>query len=585
MTINSSTNKTIALGNGSQTQFGFSFVGVAAAYISVIYTDASGNETVLTQGSGATQYQIALNAPVQGAIWGLGGTVTYDPSGTPIPAGSTLTIFRTLPLTQAISLQNQISLATLGAGAETGLDTGTMQLQQVFEQIARAIAAPISDPTPPLPLPPIAQRANMGAVFDGLGNLTAGSLPSSGVISTAMQPVVDAATLALGRTALGLGAMAQEGIGGGLQDDGAGNARVYFPVSQVATNHNVAAADHLNSFLTTGPVNFTYPRANTLFNGFGHWIYNNASGAITLVVDSHDTFQGYPSGQAIEIPANASAFISTDGATNGNWLIEWGLATGVPMSGGTSTGLVIQNNATTPNSQIDVTASEITMPNVLSGAYKQRSVAFTINCTTVGLNGMDTGVLPTSGWIYIYAISNGAVTGGLASLSSTNPTMPAGYTYRKRIGAMPTDGSAHLYRVLQKANRAKYVVTPSTNTASPRSIISQSSSIGNVNGTYVAASVTSYVPPTAILIGLQLMVVSTTSGPALIVIIAPNNNYGGIGSTTNMPPITSVADISSNQQFNQGILAQLMLESSNIYIASTGGANLLIAAESWIDDV
>jgi len=36
MTISTSSNKTIALGNGSQTQFAFSFVGVAAAFISVI---------------------------------------------------------------------------------------------------------------------------------------------------------------------------------------------------------------------------------------------------------------------------------------------------------------------------------------------------------------------------------------------------------------------------------------------------------------------------------------------------------------------------------------------------------------------
>jgi len=197
-TVNTSSNKTIALGNGSATQFAFGFIGVAAAYIGVIFTDANGNETVLTRGSGTTQYQISLNAPVTGAIWGLGGTVTYNANGTPIAAGTTLTIFRTLPLTQAISLQNQNSLSSLGNGAETGLDTLEMQLQQIAENIARAIVAPIVDATPPAPLPPIAQRANQAAVFDSNGNLVAGALPSSGVIPTAMQSVVSAATLALG---------------------------------------------------------------------------------------------------------------------------------------------------------------------------------------------------------------------------------------------------------------------------------------------------------------------------------------------------------------------------------------------------
>jgi hypothetical protein len=124
MTINT---KTIVPGNGSQTQFAFSFVGVSAAFISAIFTDADGNETMLSQGAGASQYQVTLNPPVAGAHWGAGGTVTYDPSGTPIATGTSLTIFRTQPLTEAITLQNLISLQ--------------MQLQQVSELFGRAIAA------------------------------------------------------------------------------------------------------------------------------------------------------------------------------------------------------------------------------------------------------------------------------------------------------------------------------------------------------------------------------------------------------------------------------------------------------------
>ncbi|SHH49226.1 hypothetical protein [Bradyrhizobium erythrophlei] len=133
----------------------------------MIYTDADGNETVLSQGSGASQYQISLNEPVAGALWGVGGTVTYDP-GAPIANGTSLTIFRTLPLTHAISLQNLVSLATLGNGAETGLVTLEMQLQQVSEMFGRSLVAPIVDPsTINLSLPAAAQRANSGLAFDG----------------------------------------------------------------------------------------------------------------------------------------------------------------------------------------------------------------------------------------------------------------------------------------------------------------------------------------------------------------------------------------------------------------------------------
>jgi len=204
-TVNSSANKTIVAGNGSQTVFAFSFIGVAAQYISVIYTDASGNQTTLSQGSGTTQYQISLNAPVQGAIWGLGGTVTYNPSGTPIAAGTTLTIVRTLPLTQAITLQNQSSVQTLGKGSEQAVDTAVMQDQQTAEQIGRALQMNIANTAPPNPLPPAAQVAGLGLCFDSTGNNVIGCLNvPSGVISSAMVPVVGAATIGVAQNLLGV---------------------------------------------------------------------------------------------------------------------------------------------------------------------------------------------------------------------------------------------------------------------------------------------------------------------------------------------------------------------------------------------
>lgn len=324
-TVNSAVNKTIALGDGITTTFNFSFIGVAAQYISVILTDSSGNETVLTQGSDTTQYQITLNPPVTGAIWGLGGRITYNPSGTPIPSGSTLTIFRTLPLTQAISLQNQNSLSRLGNGAETGLDIGVMQTQQQVETLNRAIVAPIVDATPPAPLPPIAQRANMGAAFDSQGNLVAGATPSGGIISSAMQPVVNAATLANGRTALGLGNIAIENIGGGLEDDGAGNVRVNGRSVADATNQNVVAAFHLTQHIATGPVAYTLPRANTLWNGFSFLVYS-VSGVVTLVPNAADTILGSSSGTTLTFARGIWYTIDTDAAASGIWYVRQGRA-------------------------------------------------------------------------------------------------------------------------------------------------------------------------------------------------------------------------------------------------------------------
>lgn len=578
-TVNSAVNKTIVLGDGVTTSFTFSFIGVAAAYISVILTDGAGNETVLTQGSGATQYQIALNAPVTGAIWGVGGTVTYNPSGTPIPAGSTLTIFRTLPLTQAISLQNQNSLTRLGNGAETGLDLATMQIQQNAETLARTIKAPVVDATPPADLPPIAQRANQGAAFDASGNLVAGVMPSSGVISAAMQPVVSAATLALARTAMGLGGMATEGIGCGLVDDGAGNARLNPAISQLAVNTAIHKADCYRSLITTGPITLTLDRGNTLFNGFGFWVYNTSAGAVTLTPDANDTFQGYSSGQSVNLPPNTQAFISTDAATLSNWTVQYALATAPPMAEGGYSGLVVANNAGAPNTQVDVTAGSLTIPSMLSGARRHSAVSFTINTANVGLNGMDVGTLPASSWVYIWAISNGATVGGLVSTSSTAPTMPTGYTYRYRIGAMLTDSSNHFMRTLQHGNKTIYKVTAGSNTT----VLPVLRNIGAA--AWTAVSVTSFVPPTASQIKLQLFVGTNNNVDGRVGVV-PNNSYP---TTLTGPTLMGYSNFSAPGGSPSGTINQIgemTLESSNIYYGTQNGlAGIALSCYGWTDNL
>lgn len=152
------------------------------------------------------------------------------------------------------------------------------------------------------------------------------SVPSP--VSQAMLPVVNATTLALAHTAFGLG-----GAGTGLQDDGNGNIRVNNPVVAVSTNQAVVAGFELERFIATGPINFTFPRSNTLWNGFGFWI-EAVTGDSTLLIDSHDTFSGnLAAGTSLTVPAGAKIFVTTDGA--GNWYHE-GLPWLVPLARSTS---------------------------------------------------------------------------------------------------------------------------------------------------------------------------------------------------------------------------------------------------------
>jgi hypothetical protein len=101
------------------------------------------------------------------------------------------------------------------------LDNQTIFIQQVAETAERALKAPVTDPTDiAMTLPAKTDRASKYLGFDSNGNPVATSGTGTTVVSTAMEPVVSAATLAAGRTNFGLGSIATQaanavGITGG----------------------------------------------------------------------------------------------------------------------------------------------------------------------------------------------------------------------------------------------------------------------------------------------------------------------------------------------------------------------------------
>lgn len=198
-TVNAANISVTIGGNGSITSFTFPFIGVAPSDVTVVYTDANGNQTTLVQN---TQYTITLNAPPVGSVWGIGGTVTYPLVGSPIASGTTLTIYRSLPLQQTVS-SNQGQAFPLAV--ETGMDLLEMQVQQVNNLLGRALLQPITDTCTLSPMPGQIQRANNVLGFDSTGCIPVAlsTLPAA-FVSAAMQPVVENPTLVGARAAMGI---------------------------------------------------------------------------------------------------------------------------------------------------------------------------------------------------------------------------------------------------------------------------------------------------------------------------------------------------------------------------------------------
>jgi hypothetical protein len=193
MTLETTTNKTIFLGNNATTTFTYSFIIPTAASARVIYTDADGVELEV--------------APAAYTITGIndpdGGTVEYPLSGSPIATGTTLTVERIVPLEQTTDLVNQGGYYP--SVVEDALDYQMMAIQQIQEVQERTLRGNVTDPASvTYELPTVAQRAGGVLAFDDDGNPVVwdGTLDPL-TVSGPMTPVVQASTTAAALVALG----------------------------------------------------------------------------------------------------------------------------------------------------------------------------------------------------------------------------------------------------------------------------------------------------------------------------------------------------------------------------------------------
>ncbi len=588
-TVPTSSNSVTVPGNGAQISFTFPFVGVAPSDIQVLFTDASGNQTTLTQGPGPTQYTVTLNPVVPPALWGVGGTVTYNPSGTPIASGTTLTITRTLPLQQNTSLQNQASFGQYATVTEQALDLQNMQLQQLGNTIGRTIVANPANSSPPNPLPPAAQVANQGVCFDGTGNNLIGCvLPSSGVISSAMAPVVSAASIPAGRTALGLGSMALEAINGGtcggatIQDDGAGNARVVFATVSDSSNQAVTCAFHGQQHMATGALVYTLPRANTLFGGFGFWVYALNS-SVTFAVNAADGFSGAASGASMTIPAGSQAYVSTNAQASGTWFLNLTNLPSLNAPLNLNLSASVNANALTisvldRNGNVPSTASPVIFPVSLNGNLVPRAITGSLtitvpNTATIGTVSGQAGRL----WVGVFDNSGTPVLGVYNSLNASAPS----------IKSWDETSAATGTAIAAASNNSQTWYTSGSVTAAFRVL-------GYVEFTEPTAGTWSVAPSKVQLFGpgvkrpgevvqevTELIASSDTTSSATFVALANNRISITPVSSSNLIRVESAAGLDIGYGANS-VTANLQLSRGTVNAAGLIGNQSLIAASTTV---
>ena len=191
MSLATTTRKAIANGNGVTTSWPYTFPILQASHLSVIVTDSNGVETTLL----TSQYGVTGIGGVSG------GAVTYPLSGSPLAAGSTITLLRTVPFTQGTILSNQGGYYP--EVLEAALDLVYMALQQHEERLAASVRAPATDDSPSMILPGAADRAGGIVGFDDDGDLEVlMAAPTATTSSWIANNLLNVATQALARTAL-----------------------------------------------------------------------------------------------------------------------------------------------------------------------------------------------------------------------------------------------------------------------------------------------------------------------------------------------------------------------------------------------
>lgn len=251
---------------------------------------------------------------------------------------------------------------------------------------------------------------------------------------------------------------------------------------------------------------------------------------------------------------------------------------------GARSNLKVSANGSSP--VVAITADELTL-KAADGTYVTISaVSVTASFAIAGyggpnLGGLDVGApnsQTSATWYAVYMAWNKTTNEriGLFSLNGSAPTLPAGFTHYALVSYCRPDSTANKYPLnyIQVGNRGQWRV--GGNIAATLIMAQGVQGVSNGAGTtYVAISASPFIPPNACAISCTLH--NTNGGTGAIA--APSGAYGGYESLTNLPPLSATGP--SGVSLNMNVSAVMVLESTNIYYASSSNTGAL-CCNGWV---
>jgi hypothetical protein len=296
--------------------------------------------------------------------------------------------------------------------------------------------------------------------------------------------------------------------------------------------------------------------ALTLTNGASLVLPTGAN--ITTANGDFATFRGYAGGVV-----RCVAYTRADGTP----------LAGASLPAGYLFGLNTSNNTVDTANDIDIAIGRCrddsnTQDIVLASALTKRLDASWAAGTNQG--GLDAGSKAAGSWYAVYVIKN-VTTGAvdvLFSLSATSPVMPSGYTVKRRIAWIITDGSANIAQYTQRGDDFTF----------SSSVLDASTTLGT---TAVLYTVT--VPPSLVTDPIWTKTIVNGGDSS-------SNYYIRISSPyqTDAVPSASIAQLASgfpstSSRFSAQIVVLTNTSRQIRARSSIAGMGFSISTEGWID--
>lgn len=197
----------------------------------------------------------------------------------------------------------------------------------------------------------------------------------------------------------------------------------------------------------------------------------------------------------------------------------------VPSGAGKN--IAARTHASTPNSQLTISADEIVVRDTNGRSIVLSSVSVNPAITASGANGLDTGTEAGNTWYYGWVIYNPttATTAGLISASSSAPTMPSGYTFKALVSAVRNDGSSNFVAYKQQGATVFY--------NNREEVLASGAAT-----TETAVSVSSVVPPVAHTLLLNIYHALVTANGSGVILATLTLRH-----TTNVDAIRRTGDV------------------------------------------